>query len=182
MDIVRGGDVVRAEIAEMAVRLAALESELLVLDPSSVPRLHSLCWKCAVNVKLGASEYRITEHDRTLFSVDERVAGGEWQQLTRRRSRELAEAALDSTRSYRLRRDERQLRVDSYNRRQIRTVTEDVSVERKNTADGAAFARDSRRGREPGSWRRPVDTRNIGQARATPWSGSRGNDRCLERP
>jgi hypothetical protein len=83
-------------------RLAQLEQQLK----------HKLCYKCAANAKLQGTEFRVVVvQPGRLFIVEEKI-GTEWQTLTRRKTRREAEAAIEETKQYRTRKEERRLRLD----------------------------------------------------------------------
>lgn len=82
-------------------RLAHLEKQLK----------HKLCYKCGARAKLCGTEFRVRAvQPGRLFLVEEKISG-EWETLTRRKTRREAEAAVEETKEYRKRKEERRLRL-----------------------------------------------------------------------
>ena len=99
-------------IDALTVQVDKLRAELNRLSSDFKTHVkHRLCYKCAAQAQLTATNYRIVEtRQGRLFNVEEEV-DGTWRVLTRRTTRPTAEKALEETKALRYSRIERTLRL-----------------------------------------------------------------------
>ena len=99
---------VTQQLATLQRQLEAQREQLAQLEKQLK---YKLCYKCGAKAKLCGTEFRVRAvQPGRLFLVEEKIAG-EWETLTRRKTRGEAETAIEETKEYRKRKEERRLRL-----------------------------------------------------------------------